>query len=494
MPTAESFFQDLQQSVHVFHRTDLHSLEEMVVEGERTYLGEVRNFKSLEYFKKNLPKDLSISWSSLPKGQELKAHYHPCDSFLIITEGAGVSTGDTETMIEAGDIVFIPKGNLHGFKAIGENGFRALSIQFQSTAIFESAEKTETTFFDRLSIPASERELRVIKRKELPAIHEAIVNGERHSLGEVRNFSGSEILRNKFPDFFSCAWVKLDSGEELLPHEHTEESMIILTEGEGQFSAQHEFPLKAGDILYVPPGSPHGFKTQQSFWALSIQFNTSSLYEEKDAPRVQFLDPYESLLNKNIRLAQRVQKNNPIFQISRKEISQASKKTMLLDCLQVMSNHFQQLMLLRAGLCSSQKYKSVFLEHLLEELGHDRDLEQERAKPELLWDPILHASCSWFVGKNFVFDNAERLIMVQMVLEKCATMFYGHFADLLGEEFRSEHVSKHLDADEGHELMGISLLKEEPRHRFDGYGKLLEESWSILELFLRRTAELVREA
>ena len=35
-----------------------------------------------------------------------------------------------------------------------------------------------------------------------------------------------------------------------------------------------EQPLKAGDILYVPPGVPHGFKDVMGFRAFLIRFNT----------------------------------------------------------------------------------------------------------------------------------------------------------------------------------------------------------------------------
>jgi len=35
-----------------------------------------------------------------------------------------------------------------------------------------------------------------------------------------------------------------------------------------------EQPLKAGDVLYVPPGVPHGFKDIQGFHAFLIRFET----------------------------------------------------------------------------------------------------------------------------------------------------------------------------------------------------------------------------
>ena len=35
-----------------------------------------------------------------------------------------------------------------------------------------------------------------------------------------------------------------------------------------------EQTLKAGDVLYVPPGVPHGFKDIQGFRAFLIRFDT----------------------------------------------------------------------------------------------------------------------------------------------------------------------------------------------------------------------------
>lgn len=83
------------EKVQVFHREDIPGIQEMNLEGEKTYLGEVRNFKNLCSLKKVLPKDLSISWTMMPSGRELPAHYHPCSSLILVTKGQGESTGDT---------------------------------------------------------------------------------------------------------------------------------------------------------------------------------------------------------------------------------------------------------------------------------------------------------------------------------------------------------------------------------------------------------------
>lgn len=478
------------EKVQVINRTDLGCLTEMIVEGEQTYLGEVRNFKTNEYLKSRMPKDISISWSALPKGEKLKEHYHPCESFLIITEGEGKSLGDSELPVKAGDIVFIPKWNLHGFIGTGTNGFKALSIQFQETAIFESEEKTETTYFQRDLIPLKDRELQIFSRDELPTISNVEVDGETQQLGTLKNFSSIPILKNSFPENFSCAWVKLQDGETLAPHTHSEDSMIILTEGGGQFLADNEFEINKGDIIHVPEGASHGFSSSadKHFWALSIQFNDTSLYQGQ--PRVKFQSSYEKLLAKNEVYSQELYKTSRTFQLS---IKTQEEKNILLDSLQVISDHFQRLMFLRVGLCDSSSFQNVFLEHFHEELGHNEELRNERVNHKKKWDPVLEASCSWFVNKNYLLDNSERVIMVQMVLEKCAHLFYSHFSETLIDKSKSEHIETHKHADEGHDQMGVELLEHEPDFKFKEFFKLQEESWSIMGLFINRVGELIEE-
>ena len=189
--------------VEVFKRTSLPALCEMKVEGVDTYLGEVRNFKNNKFLKDHLPENLSISWTMLPQDGELDPHFHPCSSTIIVAKGSGRSTGDTTSAIKTGDVVYIPEWNSHGFFGEGPNGFHALSIQFQPTAIFESADTPETTYQERLNIPLEDRQLRIVRRDELPSLTEVMVDGKKKSLGILKNFSENSLLNEKFPSFFS---------------------------------------------------------------------------------------------------------------------------------------------------------------------------------------------------------------------------------------------------------------------------------------------------
>lgn len=493
-----------QAEVQVISREQIPGIQEMDVEGEKTYLGEVKNYKNNSYLNKMLPKNLSISWTHMPAAKELPAHYHPCASLILVTNGDGESTGDTVSPVRTGDIVYIPEWNLHGFQGKGANGFSALSIQFQETAIFSSEETPETTYIDRDSIPLEERELKIIQRTQLSSIKDVEVDGKTKSLGIVKNFADHPLMQEKLPDYFSAAWVYLDSEQTLDVHVHDTDSMIILTEGSGYLRGDLEQPLKMGDTVYVPAGCHHGFsgKGKNGFWALSIQFQAASLYENTNQPQVNFVNTplqrdeisFEQFILLNEKYSQEFLKN-PIFQIDRDEIlKQPEKKKKLMDCLQIMSNSFQRLIFSRMGLCDDSAYKPIFLEHFLDELGHDTDLQKERGSEDLLWDPVLDSSTNWFYSKNFLIDNPARTIMIQMVLERGAFLFYSHYTRILSNGLESDHITKHSVADEGHDKLGVELLKEETPKKLMSYTDLLEQSWDILGLFLERTAELVKKA
>jgi quercetin dioxygenase-like cupin family protein len=60
---------------------------------------------------------LVVGRTVLPPGARHEAHAHPnCDEFLIVLSGRGeVYTNDGREPSKAGDVIFTPRGNLHGF-------------------------------------------------------------------------------------------------------------------------------------------------------------------------------------------------------------------------------------------------------------------------------------------------------------------------------------------------------------------------------------------
>jgi quercetin dioxygenase-like cupin family protein len=259
------------------HRHDVPGIREMHVEGKIRDLGAVKNFRNHPYLKHHLPSDVSISWTHLDEGQRLEPHTHPVPSMVIIASGQGRSIGDSEVGFCGGDVVYIPEHNSHGFVG-GEGGFWALSVQFQETAIFET-EVDPLTQYAQLEEINDVKPLQVIKRENLDSLHEVEVDGEIHRLGLVKNFASHPVMRDFLPEHLSLAWVRLGRGETLHTHRHPEDSMILVTEGEGSAMGGISGYLKEGDVVYVPEGHPHGFSGEgDGFWALSVQFSKTSLY------------------------------------------------------------------------------------------------------------------------------------------------------------------------------------------------------------------------
>jgi quercetin dioxygenase-like cupin family protein len=60
---------------------------------------------------------LVVGRTVLPPGARHERHAHPnCDEFLVVLTGRGnVYTDEGEEPAEAGDVVFTPRGNWHGF-------------------------------------------------------------------------------------------------------------------------------------------------------------------------------------------------------------------------------------------------------------------------------------------------------------------------------------------------------------------------------------------
>jgi quercetin dioxygenase-like cupin family protein len=60
---------------------------------------------------------LVVGRTVLPPGARHEAHAHPnCDEFLVVMSGSGeIYTNSGREPAKAGDVIFTPRGNFHGF-------------------------------------------------------------------------------------------------------------------------------------------------------------------------------------------------------------------------------------------------------------------------------------------------------------------------------------------------------------------------------------------
>ncbi len=227
--------------------------------------------------------------------------------------------------------------------------------------------------------------MQIIARNDLASINEAIVDGQVHELGVVKIFAQHPEVAQFIPPSSNLAvsWVRLEGGQVLPVHKHPEPSLILICEGSGRTMGSRDRDVAAGDIVLVPSDTWHGFEgTHDGFWALSIQFNGQALYENADEPNVVFTpaepSPADQLLEDNKKYLEEFRNSNLLRLIDEPSLADHDVRERLLDCLQTWSDVFQDLLHLRVALTTDPEHKHIALDHLVEELGHNNNLRNQR--------------------------------------------------------------------------------------------------------------------
>jgi mannose-6-phosphate isomerase-like protein (cupin superfamily) len=201
------------------------------------------------------------------------------------TDGQMVGSGETASIrnavtrpVKAGDILYVPPGVPHHFTDI--KGFRAYLIRFDVEGLAQTIPaaqkqpmpdlpKDKTAFW-----PAEDIEKRWKENEAQKRANSRIYNGPTNISGNVRI-----VLPNDPP----------------LTHEATADLWIVTagtavarTDGEVVGSGDTASirnavsrNVKAGDILYVPPGVPHHYTDVKGFRAYLIRFDTLGVVKKQ---------------------------------------------------------------------------------------------------------------------------------------------------------------------------------------------------------------------
>lgn len=72
------------------------------------------------------------------------------------------------------------------------------------------------------------------------------------------------VLSGTAFDTVGCEYVAMAPGQVLEPHVHRKaHSFILIIAGHGLATIEgKDMPIGPGSTIYIPPGVPHGFKTQ----------------------------------------------------------------------------------------------------------------------------------------------------------------------------------------------------------------------------------------
>jgi hypothetical protein len=332
------------------------------------------------------------------------------------------------------------------------------------------------------------------------------VNGVEHWLGHVKDFTKHAALVDFLPkdNRVSMAWVRLEAGEQLDEHIHPVDSMILICEGGARTLGDARKTMSAGDILLVPQGRPHGFIGAQpnGFWGLSIQFDSRGLYEEIEDPWATFApeepidlpaqeDAATQLFRLNEQYMERFDKHRLFALVNRGLLAGSDARARFLDCFQVWSNYFQKMLLARAVTVQNPEAEELSWDHLIEELGHNRDLAKGRPDLRQVFDPILEGACAWFPWKTALIGDVEKVVLIHLVVEASATYFYKHVQPKMGTGRPEDHFEHHKVADNRHVEMGYEFLRGRRLENAPALFEVQRQGWAMLSAVMGRIADLV---
>lgn len=355
-----------------------------------------------------------------------------------------------------------------------------------------------------LKILGEERPVELVRRDDVPSMRTIVVNGVEHWLGHVKDFTKNTSLAEFLPkdNRISMAWVRLEAGEELTPHVHPVPSMILIVEGSAKTTGDKHAVMNAGDALLVPQRRPHGFigMAPNGFWGLSIQFDSRGLYEDIEDPWATFLaqekaselagSQIEQLFKKNEEYMERFDKHRLFVLVRNGLLKDPVARRKFLDCFQVWSNYFQKMVLNRVVTLQDPTFEDLAWAHLLEELGHNRDLAKSRQDLQPVFDPVLEGVCSWFASKVGAISDIEKVVLVHLVVEASAVFFYKHVQPAMASTARG-HFDKHKSDDEAHVAMGYDFLRNVTAADWPRLFEIQRQGWAMLMAVMGRVADLV---
>ncbi|MEH2920527.1 cupin domain-containing protein [Samsonia erythrinae] len=334
----------------------------------------------------------------------------------------------------------------------------------------------------------------VVAREQIRAITTVEVDGVTHTLGQQRDFRRNAVLANFLPDSGrpSFAWVRLRDGETLDVHEHPTKSMIIVTKGSVQLTGDNPRQLAEGDIVCVGPFCKHGFTTRpgEEFHGLSIQFEGKGLYEDEVHARVSFDSPLAELNAFNDELLARHQKNT-LFQLFESGRLQREPELCrrFVTALYVWSRYFQRMVLARQAMCIDKALLEEYTRHFNEEVGHDALLRDRYNITEEAYDPILEAAGNWFVSQMYQLDEAEKIVVVHLVVESSGHVFGLATSPIFHPQAQEgDYFELHAEADDDHRSIGVSYLNSLPVAKINSLKAICRQAWDQMDLVHERLA------
>ncbi len=318
--------------------------------------------------------------------------------------------------------------------------------------------------------------------------------GREGDLG-FNSFSSHKDLERAVPgDLIGMAWLTVPKGQTLPVRIHGQASLLIVLEGKGELVGQTIRTIERGDVVTLPGGHEYGVTQVEGdgIRALQVLFedevfdrDTLSNAEAREESPATTL---EQLLAKNEKLAGEVLRNPYFLMIGKGGLGTERVRSLFRDRLRVFCDAFQTFLFTRQATCDDQSYRGVFLEHLLEEVGHN-DLMKITGENRR-FDAVLEATSNWFCHQMFLQDNAGKAA-IHLVLETGGDYFHNLAKPSFEGDVSEEYFRTHAEDDARHKEMSVELLRGQTPKTYQRLHETVVDAWKMIDAMTRRIHRLV---
>lgn len=321
----------------------------------------------------------------------------------------------------------------------------------------------------------------ILNLSDIDVINSIEENGKKIDIGSYQSLQSHPALADFFltnENRITLAITKLEQNQELPIHQHPMESVIIVINGEGEYFGEFEQKIKKGDIVRVPPYALHGFraKSNASLECISMQNDGEPIYRHAQENRVSFnTSGYEKLCEQNKykalefsslckKIASQIDIHGQVFKIN------------LFGYIKRWSECFQVLLYLRQGNALNSELSTIFLEHLEEEIGHQKYL----VNYNYTFDATFESYCAWFERHISIVSDEEKTILMHMVLEAAGDVFSSHMTgESKKEGSLGDYINLHSELDEGHASMGCKQIEKYCNYYQDKALRFNLDCWEV---------------